>query len=123
VTNPLILNKTGKFTYSEADVNKDDPKFIMEGTITVNENPSSDITNGTSDTVAFFMVPAKDLDKHVSELTNKEVDVLDKYTFKDLREGQKGTGPEQTLLLLGNKDGQSQLISTLQSIASMLPYS
>ena len=82
VTNPLVLNKTGKFTYSEADVNQDDPKYVMKGTITVSENPSSGSTNGTSDTVAFFMVPAKDLDKHVSELTNKGVDVLDKYTFK-----------------------------------------
>ncbi len=122
VTNPLVLNKTGKFTYSEADVNQD-PKFFMEGTITASENPSSDSTNGTSDTVAFFMVPAKDLDKHISEITKKGIDVLDKYTFKDLRGGQKGTGPEQTLLLLGSNDGQSQLISTLQSIASTLPYS
>lgn len=123
VTNPLVLNKTSKFTYSEADVNQDDPKFVMQGTITVSENPSSVRTNGTSVTVAFFMVPAKDLDKHVSELTKKGIDVLDKYTFKDLRGGQKGTGPEQTLLSLGSKDGQSQLISTLQNIASTLPYS
>jgi plastocyanin len=123
VTNPLVLNKTGKFTYSEADVNQDDPKFVMQGIITASENPSSDRTNGTSDTVAFFMVPAKDLDKQVSEITKNGIDVLDKYTFKDLRGGQKGTGPEQTLLLLGSKDGQSQLISTLQSIASTLPYS
>lgn len=123
VTNPLVLNKTGKFTYSEADVNQDDPKFVMQGTITVSENPSPVGTNGTSDTVAFFMVPAKDLDNHVSEITKKGIDVLDKYTFKDLRGGQKGTGPEQMLLLLGSKDGPSQLISTLQSIASTLPYS
>ena len=95
----------------------------MQGTITVNVNASSDHTNGTSDTVAFFMVPAKDLDKHVSEITNKGIDVLDKYTFKDLRGGQKGTGTEQTLLLVGSKDGPSQLISTLQSIAPTLPYS
>lgn len=122
VTNPLIVNKTGKFTYSEADVNKDDPKFIMRGTITVDENPSSN-SNITSDTVAFFMVPAKDSDKHISELASKGVDVIDKYTFKDLRGGQKGTGPEQTLLLLGSKGSQNQLISTLQDIASTLPYS
>ena len=76
VTNPLVLNKTGKFTYSEADVNEEDPKFVMKGTITVSENPSGN-ANGTSDTVAFFMVPAKDLDEHVSELTNKGVDVLE----------------------------------------------
>ena len=123
VTNPLVVNETGKFTYSEADVNQDDPKYVMKGTITVSENPSSDSTNGTSDTVAFFMVPAKDLDKHISELTNKGVNVLYRYTFTDLRGGQKGTGTEQTLLILGSKDGQSQLIPTLQDIASTLPYS
>jgi len=123
VTNPLVVNKTGKFTYSEADVNQDDPKFVMKGTITVSENPPSGNANETSDTIAFFMVPAKDLDKHISELTSKGVDVLDKYTFTDLRGGQKGTGTEQTLLILGNKDGQSKLISTLQDIASTLPYS
>ena len=70
-----MVNKTGKFTYSEADVNQDDPKYVMKGTITVSENPPSSNTDGTSGTVAFFMVPAKDLDKHVSELTNKGVDV------------------------------------------------
>ena len=40
VTNPLVVNETGKFTYSEADVNQDDPKYVMKGTITVSENPS-----------------------------------------------------------------------------------
>lgn len=37
VSNPLVLNKTGRFTYSEANVNVDDPKYIMEGTITVKD--------------------------------------------------------------------------------------
>ena len=35
--------------------------------ITVNRNPSSNSINTSSDTVAFFMIPAKDLDIHVSE--------------------------------------------------------
>ena len=64
VTDPLVLNKTGKFTYSEGDVNQHDPKFVMQGTITVNENPPSN-SSIPLDTVAFFMIPAKDLDKHV----------------------------------------------------------
>ena len=42
-----------------------------------------------SDIGAFFTVPAEDLDKHIPALTNKEEDVLDKYTFKDLREGKR----------------------------------
>ena len=81
VTDPLVLNKTGKFTYYEADVNQDDPKFVMQGTITVNENPPSN-SSIPLDTVAFFMIPAKDWIS-TSDLTSKGIDVLDKYTFKD----------------------------------------
>ena len=51
--------------------------------------------------MGFFMVPTKDLDKHISELTDSDLQVLDKHTFKDLRGGQKGTGPDETLLFLG----------------------
>ena len=121
VTNALVLNDTGKFSYSEANVNKDDPKFVMEGTITVQKNPTS--PTQLPDTVGFLMVPAKDLDKHVSDLTGKGIDVIDKYIFKDLRGGQKGTGTQQTLLVLGSKNGQEQLVSALESITPTLPYS
>ena len=121
VTNTVVLNETGKFSYSEANVNKDDPKFVMEGTITVHKNPTS--PTQLPDTVGFLMVPAKDLDKHVSDLTGKGIDVIDKYIFKDLRGGQKGTGTQQTLLVLGSKNGQEQLVSALESITPTLPYS
>jgi plastocyanin len=121
VTTPLVLNDSGKFTYSESNVNKDDPKFVMEGTIIVQENPSS--TNQLPETVGFLMVPTKDLDKHVSELTGKGIEVLDNYTFKDLRGGQKGTGPNQSLLLLGSTNGQEELILAMESITHTLPYS
>jgi len=121
VTNPLVLNGTGKFTYSEANVNKDDPKFVMVGTVTVQDNPPS--PTQLPDTVGFLMVPAKDLDKHISDLTGKGIDVIDKYTFKDLRGGQKGTGTQQTLLVLGSKNGQQQLVSALENITPTLPYS
>ena len=121
VTTPLVLNDSGKFTYSESNVNKDDPKFVMRGTIIVQENPS--IANQLPETVGFLMVPAKDLDKHVSELTGKGIEVLDKYGFKDLRGGQKGTGSQQSLLLLGSNNGQEQLVSAMESITSTLPYS
>ena len=122
VSKPLVLNKTGKFTYSEADVNVDDPKYVMVGTVTVKDTPPA-LNNINSDTVGFFMVPAKDLDKHISELTGSGVEVLDKHTFKDLRGGQKGTGANETLLLVGLKGGPDKLISTLQKITPDLPYS
>jgi len=56
VSIPLVLNKTGKFTYSEANVNVDDPKFVMEGTVTIKDT-ISELQNITSDTVGFFMIP------------------------------------------------------------------
>lgn len=121
ISNPLTLNDSGKYTYSESNVNQDDPKFVMEGTITVEENPPNTIQ--LPGTVSFLMVPAKDLDKHVLDLTSKGIEVVDKYTFKDLRGGQKGTGPQQTLLLLGDTENLEKLVSSLKSITPTLPYS
>src|SRR5918912_2220535 len=47
-TQPYTLNKTGSFEYVEKNVNKQDPKFVMEGTITVENTPSSSSnTNNT----------------------------------------------------------------------------
>jgi hypothetical protein len=115
-------SKTGKFTYSQANVNVDDPKFVMEGTVTVKDTIPV-ISNISSDTIAFFMIPAKDSEKHISELTDNGIQVLNKYTFKDLRGGQKGIGPDDVLLLVGGKGGQYKLISTLQKISPELPYS
>jgi len=120
ITNPLILNDSGKYIYSESNVNKDDPKFIMEGTILVQKDLSK--TNQLPESVGLLMVPAKDLNKHVSELTGNGIEVIDKYTFKDLQGGQKGTGA-QTILLLGSTNAQEKLVSTLTSITPTLPYS
>jgi hypothetical protein len=121
ITNPLILNDSGKYIYSESNVNKDDPKFNMEGTILVQKDLSK--TNQLPESIGFLMVPAKDLNKHVSELTGNGIEVIDKYTFKDLRGGQKGTGAQQTLLLLGSTSDQEKLFSALESIMPTLPYS
>ena len=121
VTTPVVLNDSGKFTYSESNVNKDDPKFVMESTIIVQENPSN--ANQLPETVGFLMVPSKYLDKHVSELTGKGIEVIDNYSFKDLRGGQKGTGLQQSLLILGSNNGQEELVSAMESITPTLPYS
>lgn len=121
ISDTLVLNDSGKYRYSESNVNVDDPKFMMEGTITVEKGTSD--TNQLPETVGFLMVPAMDLSKHVSELTDKGIEVIDKYTFKDLRGGQKGTGPEQTLLVLGSTGDQEKLVSSLKSITPTLPYS
>ena len=122
VSNPVTLNKTGKFTYSQANVNVDDPKFVMKGTVIVKDTLPV-VSNISSDTVGFFMVPVKGSEKHISELTDSGIQVLDKYIFKDLRGGQKGTGPDEMLLLVGRNGGEDKLISTLQKISPELPYS
>ena len=131
VSKSLTLTKPGKFTYSEANVNKDDPNFKMQGTITVIRNDNTLLNssansnlNTTVDTIGFLNVTAKDIKVHLSNLENNGVDVLDQYTFKDLRGGQKGTGSEQTLLLLGTKDKPlTDFITMLKSITAKLPYS
>ncbi len=121
VTDSLVLNDSGKYTYSESNVNEEDPKFVMEGTIDVEEDPTNSIQ--LPETVGFLMVPAKDLNEHVSELTGKGIEIIDKYTFEDLRGGQKGTGPEQTLLVFGSTNGHDELVSALETIMPTLPYS
>ena len=122
VSIPLVLNKTRKFIYFEANVNVDDPKFVMERTVTIKETISA-LQNITSDAVGFFMIPERGSNKHISDLTGNRIEVLDKFIFKDLHGGQKGTGTNEILLLVGGKDGQGKLISTLQMIAPELPYS
>ena len=49
------------------------------------------------------MGPA-DVEEHVSNLQSQGLGIVCQYTFKDLRGGQKGTGPEQTLLVPGSKE-------------------
>lgn len=119
------FNKTGIYNYSQANVNKDDPNFVMEGTITVKGDVSTfnaNDSNATLNTVASLMVPSKDSIKHVSALKQNGVDIMDQFTFKDLRGGQKGTGPEQTLLLIRGNSA-NDLISSMKGVTSTLPYS
>jgi hypothetical protein len=102
----------------------------MKGTITVigsdnaSLNRNNSYLNKTVDTLGSLMVPTKGSELHVSYLEDNRVVVLDQYTFKDLRGGQKGTGPEQTLLILGNKEKPlTDFITILKNITPKLPYS
>ena len=47
--------------------------------------------------ISAFMVTARLLDKYRSECENNGFTIDSTCTYKDLRGGQKGTGPEQTL--------------------------
>lgn len=130
----ITFNDTGTFNYLEADVNNNDPSFVMNGTINVinqvnaltatNATTTTTGTAGTPDTVGSLMVPAKDLDQYISTLTSKGFTIDSTHTFTDLRGGQKGTGPEQAYIVWTTSGmNPDQVISALQEISLSLPYS
>lgn len=126
-TTPIIFNGTGEFNYFEKDANKDDPNFIMNGTIKVINQPqeSTVSTSGvTAETIGTFMEPAKDLDLYTSELKTRGITTDSTYTFKDLRGGQKGTRPEQTLIVwTSSGKNLNEVLAALEQISPNLPYS
>lgn len=118
-----------RLTILETDANSDDPSFVMNGTIDV-VNQGNQLTNpnatgaGSPDTVGTFMVPAKDLNQYTSALTSKGFTIDTTYMFKDLRGGQKGTGPEQAYIVWTTSGmNLDQVTSALKEITPSLPYS
>jgi hypothetical protein len=100
----------------------------MNGTIKVINQPPQQLTGNTSgvtaDTFGTFMVPAKDLDLYISELNTRGIKTDSTYTFKDLRGGQKGTGPEQTLIVWTSSGKDlNEVLAALEEISPNLPYS
>jgi hypothetical protein len=100
----------------------------MNGAINVvnQMNPliNTKATSVSQDTVGTYMVPAKDLDQYIATLTSKGFTIDSTYTFEDLRGGQKGTGPEQTLIAWTTSSMDlDQVISALEEITPSLPYS
>jgi len=128
-TEPLLLNHSGKFTYFEKNANIQDPKFVMEGSITttnndppLNSNDNMTVSESPFDTMLVLMVPTKDIKKHIMTLVDNNVNIIDIYSFKDLRE-TGGGGANQTLLVLGTNNPLDKSISVLKKITSSLPYS
>ena len=128
-TEPLLLNHSGKFTYFEKNANIQDPKFVMEGSITttnndppLNSNDNMTVSESPFDTMLVLMVPTKDIKKHIMTLVDNNVNIIDIYSFKDLRE-TGGGGANQTLLALGTNNPLDKSISVLKKITSSLPYS
>ena len=121
-TEPLLLNHSGKYTYFEENANKEDPKFVMEGSITVNPNSNGKVSESPFDTMLVLMVPTNDIKEHMMTLADNKVDVIDIYSFKDLRE-TGGGGANQTLLVLGTNDPLDESISVLKKITPTLTYS
>ena len=107
----------------------DDPKFVMEGSITItkndvplNSNDNMTVSESPSDTMLVLMVPTNDIKKHIMTLFDNNVNIIDIHSFKDLRE-TGGGGANQTLLVLGTNDPLDESISVLKKITSSLPYS
>jgi hypothetical protein len=68
------------------------------------------------------MVPTADIKEHSEIIRENNVNILDQYSFKDLRETGKG-GENQTLLVLGSNNPPDETIAVLKKITSTLPYS
>jgi len=121
------FNGTGTYTYFEKDVNEDDPGFVMNGTITVINQPeslTSSSASGTVDTVGVLMVPSQDIQTYTSDLNDRGFAIDSTHNFKDLRGGQSGTGDEQTLIVWTTSGmSLSDIVTNLQEFALELPYS
>lgn len=126
-SNAIRLNETGTYQYWESDVSKEVPNFVMTGTITVysqEQHNATTVSQNKDDIAGAFMVPARFLDKYRSEFEDRGFTVDSTYTYKDLRGGQKGTGPEQTLILWkAHNVPLKKVIRDLEELTPTLPYS
>lgn len=124
-SSPMIFSKQGTLNYISLGVNKNGPTFTMKGALNVQDNPSTSTTiKGNPDTIGVYMIPYILLDKYIHEFNNEGLKVDSYYTYKDMRGGQKGTGPEQTLLVWDSSNIPLQKILTfLTNITPTLPYS
>lgn len=126
------FNQTGQYSYFEDNVNQDDEEFVMEGTINIVANEDLPSTTTTNDgngsqglnTVGVLMVPSKDSQSISSTLEDNGLQILSDYTFTDLRGGQKGTGPTQTILVWGTDSSDiQQVLKPIIEVSNSLPYS
>jgi plastocyanin len=146
---PIVVNNTSTFNYYEANVNNEDEDFVMEGEITVvnqplhtttpfsnavtqnllSSSPTSTSTtnnadtvnlNSNIDTVGTFMVPTQDIDTYVSQLVDSFV-IDSMHDFQDLRGGQEGTGDRQTLIVWGADSSSMNLDSLISTLKEITP--
>ena len=122
----VVFNKEGQYPYFEDGDLNDDKSFKMTGTVRVIGSADN---AGNSDqtpikTAGLLMVPSKDTEAIASTLTNNGYKVLGSHNFNDLRGGQKGTGPTQTIIVWGSdKENVLQLLQPIVDITKGLPYS
>ena len=123
VSQPITMNDTGSFRYFEADVNEEDPDFVMDGTINVVDQSNSVTSPARTniDTVGTLMVPTGDLATHQADLENAGFTILGTHNFNDIRGGDP-----QTLIVWGASasgiNSMEDIVSQLSQITSTLPY-
>jgi hypothetical protein len=120
----ISCNNSGTFPYYEEDANSEDPNFVLNGTITINDPPtqSNTILQPTHEIMSTLMVPTKDIKEYTELLDDNKVDILGQESFIDLRETGSG-GANQTLLVLGSNGQIDDTISVFKKITASLPYS
>jgi hypothetical protein len=125
-SNPIRLNETGTYQYWESNVSKEVPDFVMKGTITVasqGQHNTTTVSQNNEDIAGTIKVPARLLDKYRSQFEDNGFTIGSTYTYKDLRGGQKGTGPEQTLIVMkAHNVPLKMVISVLEELTPTLPY-
>ena len=130
---PSSFYETNFLNYFEKNVNSNDPKFVMNGTIAMLNQSQLVYPNNlvldpslkkvNVDTVGTMIVHFRYLTDYTTELTKNGFIIDSTFTYNDLRGGQKGTGPEQTLLVWATFEIKlDEVVSSLKKITSTLPY-
>ena len=132
---PFRPNNTGTFAYSGPSNDKAVPKYKMNGTLTVINQPNSNSFNSTSstaatsnniDTISTIIVPAKLLDKVSSDLQGQGFGIDNQYPFKSLRGGGGTTGGDKNqvmLVLTSSGKSLNEVISALNKVVPTMGYS
>jgi plastocyanin len=146
--NPIKFNDTGAFAYSGPSFDKAVPNYKMNGTITVVNQPLSASFNSTStnttatnntvqtgtttaaepnniDTITTIIVPAKILNKVVSDLKAQGLGIDNQYPFKSIRGGGGTTGGDKNqvmLVLTSSGKGLNEVISALHKVVPTMQY-
>jgi plastocyanin len=147
---PITFSKLGVYAYSGPSYDKMWPKYKMNGTVTVVNQPLATSSNttvaaGSSSssgaaatgtgapsnnnnniyTIATLMVPSKLLAKTISDLKSQGFAIDNQYPFRSLRGtgSQAGGDPQQVLLVLTSSvKNLNQITSALAHVAATLPY-
>jgi plastocyanin len=143
---PFTFNNVGAFAYSGPSYDKMWPKYKMNGTITVINQPLATTFNSTAtsnaastassstgsstnsnnfDPIDTFMVPANIADKTISDLKSKGFTIDNQHPFMSLRGGGSPTGgdKQQVLLVLASPGKNlNEVTSALSQVDATLTY-